>query len=294
MRYGELISQAFRITWRNRYLWFFGLFAGSTSIGFQGNFSTDTDSLDVDPAVIIAVAAVILVLFVVYVLLGSIAQGGLADSVAAIARGERRGFGSTWRAGASRFWRVLGYGALLFLVGPGLFLAVAVPLGAIVAAGFLLTDSVVVHVFVLLPAGLAALVALLALALPFPAIAQFGLRALVLEGERLVGSLRRGWRIFRGNIGKSLLLILIQQGIGFGVAIVLVVAAFALIVPVVILVVLAPAWAAIALGAVEAVVVVPLALALFGALGAFNHALWTLAYLQLVSAPQPWPPAAPA
>ena len=34
MNYGDLIGAAFRITWRNRYLWFFGLFisGGAASI----------------------------------------------------------------------------------------------------------------------------------------------------------------------------------------------------------------------------------------------------------------------
>ena len=48
MNYGELIGDAFRITLRNRYLWFFGFFAGgSTSFNVpniptgSGNFNTD-------------------------------------------------------------------------------------------------------------------------------------------------------------------------------------------------------------------------------------------------------------
>ena len=33
MNYGELIKDAFWITLRNRFLWFFGFFAGGTSVG---------------------------------------------------------------------------------------------------------------------------------------------------------------------------------------------------------------------------------------------------------------------
>lgn len=33
MNYGELIKDAFWISWRNRFLWFFGFFAGGTSAG---------------------------------------------------------------------------------------------------------------------------------------------------------------------------------------------------------------------------------------------------------------------
>jgi hypothetical protein len=38
MNYGDLIKDAFWLTLRNRYLWFFGFFAGGTSAG-GGNFS---------------------------------------------------------------------------------------------------------------------------------------------------------------------------------------------------------------------------------------------------------------
>ena len=35
MNYGALISEAFWLTWRHRFLWFFGLFAGGgTSFNF--------------------------------------------------------------------------------------------------------------------------------------------------------------------------------------------------------------------------------------------------------------------
>jgi hypothetical protein len=39
--YGSLISEAFGITWRNRYLWVFGFFvAGSSGFNFAGNAAT--------------------------------------------------------------------------------------------------------------------------------------------------------------------------------------------------------------------------------------------------------------
>jgi hypothetical protein len=37
MNYGDLIRDAFRITLRNRYLWFFGFFVGGTGSNFGGN-----------------------------------------------------------------------------------------------------------------------------------------------------------------------------------------------------------------------------------------------------------------
>ncbi len=135
MNYWDLIKDAFWITLRNRYLWFFGFFAGvGSSSSFNSNFPTGGggfDDNDFDrsgasaqflgqlpfdgPVSGVGVAALIglvllgLLIFLVFVILAVISNGGLADSVVAIERGTRRGFGSTWRAGTSRFWRVLGY-----------------------------------------------------------------------------------------------------------------------------------------------------------------------------------------
>jgi hypothetical protein len=38
MNYGELLSETFRITWRNRFLWFFGFFVGGASFNVPSNF----------------------------------------------------------------------------------------------------------------------------------------------------------------------------------------------------------------------------------------------------------------
>lgn len=46
MDYGELIKSAFWISLRNRYLWFFGFFAGGSSFNFSGNIPNAGGSFD--------------------------------------------------------------------------------------------------------------------------------------------------------------------------------------------------------------------------------------------------------
>jgi hypothetical protein len=103
----------------------------------------------------------------------------------------------------------------------------------------------------------------------------------VLRGTGAFESLRSGWRLFRANVGTSMLLVLLQQAIAFGAGVALGLAILALALPMIILAVAASATAAIVVGALTAVIVLPLALALFGALGAFSHGFWTLACLRL-------------
>ena len=64
MNYGELIKDSFRLTLRNRYLWFFGFFAGGVGANFGSNVPTsfpgdsqnfenfDPGSMTISPALI--------------------------------------------------------------------------------------------------------------------------------------------------------------------------------------------------------------------------------------------------
>ncbi len=60
---------------------------------------------------VVAISLVVLI-FLVLLFLRMLSHGGLVEGVAALHRGETRRFSSTWRAGLSHFWRVLGLKAL--------------------------------------------------------------------------------------------------------------------------------------------------------------------------------------
>jgi len=144
VNYGQLIKDAFWITLRNRYLWFFGFFVDGMGLNFNvpaggggedfddgfnagqaGSSSPFAGQIGVDPsgavALFLGVIAVVLLIALVFVMLAVISTGGLADSVAAIDRGEGRRFSSTFMAGLSNFWRVLGMSILFALIGVALF-----------------------------------------------------------------------------------------------------------------------------------------------------------------------------
>src|SRR5829696_7508188 len=233
MNYGDLIRDAFRITLRNRYLWFFGFFAG---VGGTSNFNFSTGGGGPDNdfnrsgalspiagqvpfdgrfggaevAVVIVLALLALVLFLVFLALVVISNGGLADSVAAIDGGQRRGFGSTWRAGASKFWRVLGYYILFFLIGLALLITIAAPLGLVIAAVFAGTEAAGARVVTVVLATLVAIPLLIVVFVSLSIISQFALREIVVRGEGVLAAVGGGFRILRQNLGRSILVWLIQ------------------------------------------------------------------------------------
>jgi hypothetical protein len=318
MNYGELIGDAFRITLRNRYLWFFGFFAGG-STGFNvptnipsggGNFNLDDFQQsstmlsaaqvgqDLGNGVIIAglvVVAVILTLF--FVFMAVVSQGALADSVAAIDRGDRRRFGSAFRSGMGNFWRVLGYFIVFILIAIGLLLVIGIPVALLIGGTFVATQSAGARISVAVVVGLLAVLALIVVFVPLSIVGQYALREIVVRRERVLGSVGSGYTIFRRNIGRSLLILLIQFGlsIGIGIAFILalLVVALVLAIPAIALAVAGLTSAAIVAGVIAAVILLPLILVATGAIGTFSHAYWTLAYLRLTAPPRPATPQDP-
>lgn len=296
MEYGKLIGGAFRIALHNWRLWPFGLFAGSSGFSFNFQYSGDggsggggDSSFDPSTGLIVALVLVVLAVVVVAAVFSVVSQGGLAQSVSAIAGGEQRGFRQTLRSGRASFWRMVGLYLLGALVSVGLVLVVAVMAGGPVLAVFALTDATGLRVAIVILAVLGALVALLGLCFPLVLLTQHAIREVALHEARPVAALRAGWRVLRSNPAATLLLFLIQQGIVLACYAALALITVILFLPaIVVLIVTSAGTAGIAVAAVTAVVAIPAALAAVGAIGTFAHGLWTLGYLRM-TAPDPAP-----
>ena len=305
MNYGDLIRDSFRITWRNRYLWFFGFFVylgsgggggGGNAGGGGGDFDeqgsaeiasvsatavqSTFQNLGLIIILIVAFLLIFLILFAIYV----VSQGGLTDSVAAIERGQRRDFFSTWGAGTQYFWRVLGQILLFVGIVLGLLLIVAIPIGALVG-GALLTDSTAFKVVAIAVGVLVGIVALIVIFIPVAIVRQFARRTMVISGDGVIASVGSGYRMFRHNMGRSLLVWLIQLGImlGAGIAflIALLIVAFVLALPAILLAVAGSTTAAWIAGGTAFLILLPFLIVGSAILGTFDHTYWTIAYLRM-------------
>lgn len=307
MPYGEILKTAFSIARRNRYLWFFGLFAGGgASLNVPTNFDFggagggrrgDEDPVaeaiaSIDPGVIVGLVALAVVLALVALLIYLVAQGALTESVAAIDRGGERRFGTAWKAGTRRFWRVLGWAALVFVIGVAILIVVGGPLAGLVIGVFSATEATGARVAVVIVVALIAIAAFVLLLIPLQIVAELSVRELVLREERPVAALRSGYRMFRANLGPSALVWLIQFGIGIGVVVVLAIAlaiiGILLFLPTIGLVIADVVAGAIVAGVIAGLILLALFVVAFGAFGTFAHAVWTLAYLRL-KRPEPQP-----
>jgi hypothetical protein len=312
--YGDIIRDAFWIAWRNRFMWFFGFFLSGAAGSFVsptnfGVFGEDTPTggaplwlLNLgrwiqENAVLFVVLVAVFVFSVVSIWLAlyAISRGALAESVAAIDRGEQRSFSSAWRAGLSSFWLVLAQITILSLIWLGVTLVISV-LGALLAVGtFAATDSVAVRVLVVAFEAILLISLLAVVSIVLTIVGQFALRALVVGGEGVFAAIGSGYRLFRLNSGRSLLLLLIQVGIALGAGgamfAVLTIAGLLLSIPLTILSAsgqnVASVVVAIVLGLILSVPFIVLA----SAVGVFHQAYWTLAYLRLTEHPEGTEPA---
>ncbi|MEW6637591.1 MAG: hypothetical protein AB1425_12365 [Actinomycetota bacterium] len=308
MNYGDLIKDAFRTTVRNRYLWFFGFFAGGGTGGCGLNAPSGGGFDDGDfersgagfpalaqigpegTALIVALVTLAVMILVAFVILHLVSQGGLARSVAAIDRGEGSRFSETWQAGLSRFWRVLGYYVVFFLIALGLLAVIGLLLVLPVAGVFAGTESVAARVLVVVFAALAGITLLIGVFIPLTIIGQFALREIAIRDSGVLASVAGGYGVFRSNAGRSFLVWLIQLGLMLGIGIALLIATLLvgllLFLPTIVLVAYEYTTAAIVAGLIAVLVLLPLLILASAIAGTFNHAYWTIAYLRLTIPPE--------
>lgn len=303
MDYGNLLSRAWRIVWRNKYLFVLGFLAALGSGGQrspQANYQI-TSGLNPNDLnqplqqlrqfwaefgpLVLTLTAVVIVLGVIVWLLRLIAEAGLIDAVQQIEQTESPGLGGSFRAGGRYLGRMIGLNLVLY--GPlwlfGLLMAAA---GLVVFGSLLVTQdmaplrSIGVLGVCLVP--IACVLAIYGVVAAF--VYPFAQRGIIITRLGVLDGIRHGWRVLGRHLGDIILLALLFLVISFLVG--LVVALIAL--PIGIVLLLPTVMAIVRSGSVEANQIV---LGFFTILGlgiisalinsvvrAFQSATFTLAY----------------
>jgi membrane-anchored glycerophosphoryl diester phosphodiesterase (GDPDase) len=294
MDFVEVLGRAWKIVWKHKVLWIFGILAGCARGGGGGGTGGGSGwrqerpfSQDIPPEIqqylttagdwianhlwlVLALVLLFLVVIVLAIFLGTVGRIGLIrGTMKADGGAERLGFGELFQESLPFFWRVFGLSVLLGL-------AFLVIVGPFIAAG-VLTAGV----------GFLCLVPLLCILIPVfivagVVVAQANV-AMVTENLGLMDGLRRGWTVFKKNLGPLMLVWLILAIIGF-------VAGLVIALPV--LMAAIPAYVAfrasgghsspvLIAGGVCFAVYLPILLVANGILTAYLESVWTLAYLRL-------------
>lgn len=321
MDYGRLVSDAWRLTWRHKFLWILGLFAttsvGSCSSGPSSSAQWRTDSPEVERVIpgfggmsdqfglwigqnfslVTTIALVAVMLGVAFFVISLIAQGAMAQATIDLAQGRSTSLRQAWDTGLRLFWRYL----VLWLILLALTIAVGI-LVAVIGVGMFFGAAmegsspgplaVLVGIMVLVGA-----LAAIPIFIAFTIVIAYAQRAIAMENVGGWDALGRGFALLGRRLGTSLLVWLISMVLSIAVAVFLGLLAIVLLVP------LGGVGALLYVstgGSVNAPVVaysfvasVVFVLALWLTAGVANTYfwnLWTLAYLHLTGRMAPTPP----
>ncbi len=235
---GAILAKAWKITWKFKVLWIFGILAGCGASN-RGNFNNSFNSgssgnnpgnlgrgnlpeplrrfLDMDWQqaiasflsqywIIIAIAVLLLCIiwFVVYFLAAMGKTGLIKGAHKADLGAEKLGFGELWHESLPYFWRLFG---LSLLVGLPIFILVVILLVVFVGAlaGFLANGrsgadgAAVGGMFAALGVFIPAICCLGIASIFIGMIVEQAKIAMVIENLGVLESLSRGWNVFKRN-----------------------------------------------------------------------------------------------
>lgn len=249
--YRNILKQAWRLTWRNKYLWWLGIFAALLgnggeleillnniggnprqallpswqSLASTGLFSFKTyanignllkqDTFNMMIVLIMALAALAVFIFLVWLV--TVSQAALVNNSASLLSQKKSSLRDGWDAGVLNFWPVLFLNILVKAVVYIILLAVSLPV--IFSAGnFNAQIFYIISLIIAVPA---------AIILSF--IAKYAIAYVVVNKQPALLALKQSWQLFKGNwlISLEMALILFFINILVGLAIVLAILALA-------------------------------------------------------------------
>jgi len=232
INYLEIIKKAAGITWRNRYLWWFGFFIliSSTSGSFF-QYSPREKVVDKEKLfafttahrewIIFAVLAALAV-WVALLVLGIIGKGALIKSINSLVEKKESNFKSGWKDGRKYFWKIFFIGILASIFVLATLVVFVIPIG------FLFYNEAYL---------LGGLLSFLALVIFIPVvflasfIRIYGYFYAILSGLAVGEALENAYALLKKNIVPSIIISLVFLAI----ATIATLAVFLLIIPVLII-----------------------------------------------------------
>jgi hypothetical protein len=303
--FGEVLTRAWQIIWKHKVLWIFGILAGCGRGGTRFNSSSrggDGGGGQLPPemlrilqtiqenltAFIVAGCILLLLIWAVTIFLGTIGRIGLIRGTFRVEEGaERLLFGPLFSESTPYFWRMLGVS--LIVAVPFLFVLAALIAG-LVAFGISASngsDAGTVGLVGMVPLFIGCLCLLIPVMFVIGMIIRQAENAIVLENMRVLPALRRGWEVFRANLGPIILMAII-------LAVIALVIGFVIALPVIVIVfpsVIAFAagdrqnWTPLILMIIGLCIYIPILLVLNGIMTAYLESVWTLTYMRLTAKP---------
>jgi hypothetical protein len=310
--YKKILSQAWKITWHYKYLWFFGLFAvllgsggeyeilfrslsgeGSQAVfpGWQriaetGLFSSQTPAnigqiMKEDPLsllIVLIVFLIILVLFGFLIWLSVISQAALVNNTAGYLAGKKVDFKSGIAKASEKFWPVFSLNIIIKLLIYLAFILVSLPVILTVGKPEFLTVNLLYII---------AFIIFVPIALALSLMVKYAIAYIVIKSNSFIESIKAGWQLFIKNwlVSIEMAFILFFINLFAGLLIILVVLTLTipflfLALAVYKLTTLAGFWLIAILALITLLAIIILGGAI---LSSFQISTWTGLFVQLVS-----------
>lgn len=222
MDYGRLVSRAFTITLRHRFLWWLGIVAALGGAGSnQPHFSftrqlSDETFRQIEQwvmahlALVVTLGILLALQLLALLVLSVMARAGLISAVAALEREQPTDFGRALRVGYSAFWRIVAISLLVGLALLGILALLAAPV-------VVLALAMIYWAAVLL--GMLFFLCFFAVALYAGVLWLYATRSIVIEGSGVSASLARGHETILRFKGESALIWLIAFAVSLALSI---------------------------------------------------------------------------
>ena len=304
MNFGEILSKAWKIIWKHKILWIFGILAGcsqasgSNSGNLSYQFSNKNYGTDPRPfiqefftpfnklsegqiiAIVVGISLVVLLLVILATFLGTIGRIGLIRGTQQADQGaEKLVLGELFSGSFPYFWRIF---LLNLLIGLAFIILVLLLMLPVILLG-IATAGI----------GLLCLLPFLCLFVPFAwfvgLIIQQATIAIVVENCSILQGLRRGWDLFKQNIGPLLLMALILYlGVNLIGGFIIGLPVIAAVIPALVGMISSAGrvmQGGLLTAAICFIAYLPVLLLLSGIFRSYTDTAWTLTYLRLTRKP---------
>jgi hypothetical protein len=219
--YIEILKQAGRIVWQNRFLLWFGLLMalgspGSFNVGNNNDFGSQGEAAKnffaLHWGIVLALVIIVFVIGIILFLISLIAKAGLVKSVNVVAQNKETNFKAGWKSGKKYFGKLFKLGLLFLFAIFAIVIILAVPVIYLVAIKFWIG---------------AILVGIFAIAIFIPIIFIFSLTKIyaefyiILSDLRIRSAIEAGYGLLVKNIGNSIIFALLLVAVSIVAGIVL-------------------------------------------------------------------------
>lgn len=289
--YTGLIKKAWEITWKNRFLWWFGLFlalaGGSGSLNNLKRISDKEKPSNIQQQAvlnfieahlswIIAAAILIVMIYLGFVIASIIARAGLIGSLEKILLDKPAGFKPGMVEGKKYFWRIVGMKILLSLFVLFSIIVLAAPVM------FLFYYQDYIGAIIL---GIIAFLILIGLSILSAFLNNFGQLYIVLGNLSIMAAVENSYALLRKNLSNSLILLLFFIPLGIVVFCAYIAAAMIIGIPFAIIglvLYLILKDVGMIIGAAIGIAVIILALLLIQSIfEVFSQAIWLLYFYEI-------------